>query len=137
VFYKSGNRIDLLPGFEARYGNTFFKAYIGPCGNGLPTIDSENGDANETSLPVLTSNFPNGALIKTPGEGTGSIRFKVPVAGTYSIVAVDENGKLLETLIQPASFQAGIHNTLSVSKPSGTFYIQLWRDQTLCDSKEW
>jgi hypothetical protein len=61
----------------------------------------------------------------------------VPVAGTYSLVAVDENRNVIDTLIQPSVFQAGIHNTISVSKPSGTFYIQLWRDQTLCDSKEW
>lgn len=36
VFTKSNGYVDLKPGFEVKSGS-FFKAYLGPCGNGIPT----------------------------------------------------------------------------------------------------
>jgi hypothetical protein len=138
VFYKGGNRVELTPGFHARAGNTIFKAYIGPCGNGLPTTNAiEDSLSDGLRLKELTTNFPNGAIVSTPGISGNSILFNVPVTGTYSIKFADENGEPISTLMQPGNLAAGNHTIQAGGKPTGVFYIQLWRGETLCDTKEW
>jgi hypothetical protein len=138
VFYKSGNSIQLNPGFTATQGNAGFKAYIGPCGNGIPTMDSVTTE--RTSLMRRegnTTNFPLGAITLTPGGGSGEIVFNVPVAGIYRLQATDKEGNEVGILMPPTEFSNGIHHITSGKMPTGTFYIRLWRENSLCDTKEW
>jgi hypothetical protein len=138
VFYKSGNAIQLNPGFVATQGNAAFKAYIGPCGNGIPTMDSVVDDR----LAILrrgesTTNFPLGAITGTPGGGTGEIVINVPVSGTYRLQATDEEGNETGVIMSSAELSQGIHRIKPGQMPKGTFYIRLWRENSLCDTKEW
>ncbi len=138
VYYKSANAIQLNPGFTATQGNAGFKAYIGPCGNGIPTLDS----ASEERISILrsgqnTTNFPLGAITRTPGKGSGEIEFNVPEAGKYKLQATDEEGNEVAILMPTAEFAGGTHRIGGMQKPKGAFYIRLWRDHSLCDTKEW
>jgi hypothetical protein len=138
VFYKSGNSIQLNPGFTATQGNAGFKAYIGPCGNGIPTMDSTT---NERTTMMKrgenTTNYPLGAITGTPRKGANEIIFQVPVAGKYHLKATDVEGNELAVLMQSAELSAGTHRIQAPTMPKGAFYIRLWRENSLCDTKEW
>lgn len=54
IFVKSNGYVDLTEGFEVKSG-TFFKAYLGPCGGGIPTTNKAN--------PGTDSNKSDGANI--------------------------------------------------------------------------
>jgi hypothetical protein len=138
VYYKSGNAIDLNPGFVAKEGNFGFKAYIGPCGNGMPSLDS----VSEEKKSILRSgegisNFPLGAITATPGGSTGEIVFNIPTAGKYHLQATDFDGKEISILMQPSDLQPGIHRINAPYKAKDLYYIRLWKDGSLCDTKEW
>lgn len=138
VYYKSANAIQLNPGFVAAQGNAAFKAYIGPCGNGIPTLDS----VSEEKVSIIrsgqnTTNFPLGAITRTPGVGPGEIVFTIPEAGNYKLQAADEDGNEVAILMQPKELAAGTHRITGIEKPKGTIYIRLWRKLSLCDTKEW
>lgn len=139
VYYKSGNSIQLNPGFLATQGNAGFKAYIGPCGNGMPSLDS----VSEERISLLrsgeqTTNFPLGSILTTPlGGGAGEIVFDVPMAGKYHLQATDTDGNQLAILMETSELQPGTHKVMLNQKTKDVFYIRLWRENSLCDTKEW
>jgi hypothetical protein len=142
VYYKSGNTINLIPGFIARAGNSVFKAYIGPCGNGIPSPDQVGtGEGREGTLQnrEWTTNYPWGAIVNTPipGSGANTLSIKVPERGDYKIMAADEDGNLLEGFEISKSLDAGMHEIQLPAKPKAAFYLKLMKGETLCDTKEW
>jgi len=138
VYYKSGNAIQLNPGFTATQGNAAFKAYIGPCGNGIPTMDSVSEEKKSIMRSgVNTTNYPLGAITRTPGGGLGEIVFNVPASGTYYLQATDQEGNEIIKLMAPVELGPGTHQIKAGQMPKGAYYIRLWRDNSLCDTKEW
>jgi hypothetical protein len=138
VFYKSGNAVQLNPGFTATQGNAGFKAYISPCGNGIPAMDS----VTEERISLLrtagnTTNYPLGAITRTPGKSSGDIEFNVPTQGKYLLQATDAEGNEVAVLMKPADLGPGAHRLSGIQMPKGTYYIRLWRENSLCDTKEW
>jgi hypothetical protein len=136
VYYKSGNNVVLQPGFEARAGNSIFKAYLGPCGNGLPTPDAI-GIGNGSPEPVSNTLYPIGALVNNPVGKPGLVEIKVPLQGDYRLVAVDEMGVQLAEVMQLTNLAMGKHTVTCSLRPANTYFLQLWRNDTLCDQKEW
>ncbi|HSK12541.1 MAG TPA: hypothetical protein VK907_04950, partial [Phnomibacter sp.] len=139
VFYKSGSRVELTPGFLARAGNSAFKAYIGPCGNGIPTLDSTSAESNTQGQGrQRDTNFPFGRIDQTPLPGKSNLlKVHVPVQGVYKVWAADEQGELMAGFEIIQNLNQGENSISLPSKPKGVFYLKLMFGDTLCDTKEW
>jgi len=136
AYLKSGNRIDLLPGFAALAGNEIVKAYIGPCGNGLPTPNNAGG--TESIKDDLTTNYPYGAIMKMPVKKDLHSEIIIPEEGTYSLIVTNEAGETIGTAIPPTVLNKGVHRfPMMPQQYPGCFYLELWKDQIRCDRKEW
>jgi hypothetical protein len=138
VYYKSANAIQLNPGFVATQGNAGFKAYIGPCGNGMPSLDSAGANSPAKQRQELTTNFPMGSILRTPMPGGPNvIEIIVSEDGNYSLIATDSSGLQIPGILINKQLSSGRHSISLPAKPATAFYIRLMKEGTLCDTKEW
>lgn len=137
AYAKSGNRINLLPGFAALSNNEIFRAYIAPCGNGIPTPGSA-GDTPETvPRPTLTTNFPFGSILATPTKAQRSITIQVPEAAIYSLHILSETDTPVGILMDKHTLQPGEHTIpIAVASFSGAFKVVLLQGDVVADIKE-
>ncbi len=136
AYLKSGNRIDFMPGFAAIAGNVIVKAYIAPCGNGIPTPNSTG--APESIQDDLTTNYPYGAILKMPVKKELSSKISIPEDGNYRLVVTNENGETIGIALPATPLTKGIHRfPMMPQQYPGCYYLELWKDEIRCDRKEW
>jgi hypothetical protein len=147
VFYKSAGSVTLSPGFEARDENKVFKAYIGPCGNGIPSADGQSPQTEELITGVFegnlipiskTSMVPFGHIYATHSSQQ-KIDLQVDAPGIYSLTLHDASGNKLADVFTNTNLQAGRSSFTSAYQrlPGNHYYLKLWMDGALVDVKEW
>ncbi len=134
VDYDAGDDILLLDGFWAQEG-TQFHAFIDGCG-GLKIVDDENSEAtfSPTQLSVPPGVPPtaiqaDGLLNAAPNPftETTAISYTLPKATEVSLTIYDNTGRLVLTLLDQTTQDAGFHQ-LDFSGnglPSGIYYCRL------------
>ncbi len=94
--YQAGNSITLMPGFKAEAGATFL-AQVKSCDcNELAALKSE-------AEQVTLSAYPN------PFVESTVIRYQLKQASPVYLSIVDEQGKVLDVLVDDKSQEAGVH----------------------------
>jgi photosystem II stability/assembly factor-like uncharacterized protein len=119
VYFKSGNNITFTEGFTIKEGNEF-KAYLGPCGNGLPTMNSSNEETGIMAAYHFT--HTNGIEVSETTESGCEILITSGKAKTLKLLITDNaNNVISEALITPVT-DAIVYHKVSMKIPPGNMY---------------
>ena len=149
IFNRSGNYINMLPGFEVKAGNKF-KGYIGPCDlHGIPTL-APNGNPATPKGPLefadyilpydsaKKTNLPFGYIeLKRASSTNCQVAIRAKEAGMYSLKIVNIRREILQevyaaSLIPGESTITFNHSPLA----TGLYYLELWYGDKLAHFQE-
>jgi photosystem II stability/assembly factor-like uncharacterized protein len=133
VAFKSGNYVQLNPGFEVK-SNSNFKGYIGPCGSGgVPIMapDLENHKIEMDNIYIMAKDsvrYPYGT-IQQINENKGGAIIHIEKEGLYSLRLTKQNGEILKLVMKDQPLIRGRNEVnWNISFPgSGIYYAQLFK----------
>ncbi len=128
IIFQAGENISLLPGFHARPGSSF-QAYIEACSPSLP----ENHDSTQAVLPEefpeikSVSGKPHLSIIPNISNTVTTIEMTTYDDQEYQLLAFNQNGQLVRTLLNGVHLPAGIHQfSLRLDRlNAGMYYITM------------
>jgi len=151
VFIKAGDYVQLNPGFIAEQGNNVVRVQIGPCGNGLPSLNQAGSLYRDSTMDgvrqlqrVISRNtlYPLGAIVAISNQNNGySVEILAPKEGTYSLEIQDGSGKSAGLKLENLSLSAGRQvvplGTFAAEVTNGErWYLVLKKENLVADFKE-
>lgn len=94
VFFKAGESVTLSDGFTAAAGNEF-KAYLGPCGNGVPTMKTLEGALAASPSALGFEKFGFVEVMNTTGMQC-QVDVELKTQGQVKIILTDDSGAVLQ-----------------------------------------
>jgi hypothetical protein len=144
VFYKSNDSIKLINGFIAREDISEFRATLGPCGSGYPSLSAVTDTTliNVKNLSLPSNNetaFPFGTINITQ-KSTNQIETTLDLFknGEIEIRLTDQEGHLIHQLKRKENWNSG-KMKLSLNFPQvskGLYYVHLIHNNTLVHYQE-
>ncbi len=125
LVYKSNGSITLTTGMEVKDAGTKFRAYLGPCGQGLQLLSDSGNTGNDLLIIEELDTYKHKprkdvAYYRIDGD---ALEFFIPDYGAVSIYKINDSGNA-EKIIDEPVFASGFFRIRNAGTDAGKFVFK-------------